>query len=108
MSVETEPGLTPAMLRVAARVSVCWRMILAHRFSPGEIAVLAVILEFSYSRGRLFARFEKLDQFYDLTGITRGNVLGMLERLLEAKVILDGPSGSRSTTTEHRRDWTEI
>ena len=105
-----------ATLCQAAAIGPIWKQIFEQGFSARQMVALFWLLENSYAKGRVRMRVEgfdilderlgRLDVLGALCGIPRGGVHEVLESLLDAGVILDGPKGSRISKGE--RDWSEI
>lgn len=62
--------------------------IFRHHLSEREMVILDVLLRLSFDLGRAAAKVPRLEDFFACTGISKGNALGTLQRLVDKRILM--------------------
>jgi hypothetical protein len=76
-----------------------------HQVSERECVIVDLLLRLSFDLGRSIAKVPRLEDFSAVTGISKGNVLGVLQRLVDKRVILAEAGGYRVVPRTVNHHW---
>ncbi len=76
-----------------------------HQVSERECVIVDLLLRLSFDLGRSIAKVPRLEDFSAVTGISKGNALGTLQRLVDKRIILAEAGGYRILPRTVNHHW---